>query len=113
MPTAHSELEQELARIDTFYANELNSIVIGMADLEPLLPPRSLAKAAELLTEESQGSLNKAFLRTEQTDNISIVGQALFMGVGKRRAKSSLSKTTFRRSLVGMSEPERAALRLA
>jgi type IV secretory pathway TraG/TraD family ATPase VirD4 len=106
------DLETELARIEAFYANELNSIIVEVETIAHLLPAKSLRQASDRLVEESQGSLNKAWLNSQPADLTDLAGRALFKGLRKGGARASLTKTTFQRTLVSMSEPERAALRL-
>lgn len=108
-----SGLEGRLADIDRFYANNLNNMSVSVGSITHLLPGSTLKQAAQRLVEESQGSRNKAWLGSQPTDIGDFAGQVLFKGVRTGGARTSLEETTFQRTLVSMSEPERASLRLA
>ncbi len=113
MSNSFAGLEGRLAQIDAFYANTLNTVTIRLGTISHLLPGNSLRQASQRLVEESQGTLNKAWLNSQPTGFAELAGQALFKGIRSGGAQTSLQDSTFQRSLVNMPEPERASLRLA
>lgn len=108
-----ASLEAAIAEIDRFYANTLNEVKVNVADLSRFLPASALSQAADIAFDGSRNSLDKRWMAKSPDDLTDLGGQILYKAARKGFAKSSLEGSSFQRSLVSMSEPERAALRLA
>lgn len=105
-------LEQEMADIDKFYANTLNEIAISIGQLQAVLPAGAVSQAGDLAFEGSRSSLNKNWLGGQSQSTSEDIGKLLYKGLRKGSATGAIEGSRFQRSLVSMSEQERAALRL-
>ncbi|NEK15037.1 type IV secretory system conjugative DNA transfer family protein [Rhizobium leguminosarum] len=105
-------LEAQMAEIDKFYANTLNEVKISISQLRSVLPANAISQAGDLAFEGSRSAIDKNWLASPQslTD---VGGGVLYKALRKGSATDAVEGSYFQRSLVSMTEPERAALRLA
>lgn len=106
-------LEAQMAEIDKFYANTLNEVKITIAQLQTVLPQGTISQAADQAFEGSRNNWDKNWLGKAPDSVGDLGGQLLYKAARKGSATSSIEGSSFQRSLVSMTEPERAALRLA
>lgn len=107
------ELEEVIGDIDKFYANTLNEITITIGQLQQVLPANAISQAGDLAFEGSRNNLDKNWLSSKPDDLSDIGAKMLYKGLRKGSATNAIHGTRFQRSLVSMTEQERAALRLA
>lgn len=106
-------LEAAISEIDKFYANTLNEVRITISQLRSIIPESAISQAGDLALHGSRSNMDKAWLNKEPDSFADLGGQMLYKAVRKGSASGAIEGSSFQRSLVSMTEPERAALRLA
>lgn len=106
-------LEAKISDIDKFYANTLNEVRISIAELRAVLPESAISQAGDLALEGSRSNMDKNWLNREPDNLADLGGKLLYKAVRKGSASDAIQGSYFQRALVSMTEPERAALRLA
>jgi len=107
------ELAERAAKIDQFYANTLNEIVIKISDLQAVLPAGTLTQAGEVAFDGSRTNADRDWLNKHSGDTIDNIGKIVYKAATKGGGTNAVLGAHFQRSLVSMTEQERAALRLA